>query len=110
MEQVLLDSSVGPKEKVLVKDSSSNAENQTLLVDPSDYVQLNPLSIHEGKKKLMFEGVLSEGSDVGGPDDLSEDDLPLSWKVRKIISRRMPDQSEDQVRLPNARESDKKAM
>ncbi|MCE2055616.1 hypothetical protein HAX54_043009, partial [Datura stramonium] len=55
-------------------------------------------------------GSLKVQMDVEGPNDLSEDDQPLSWKVRKIVSRGMHAQSGDQVRSPSTRGSAKKAL
>ncbi|MCD9639181.1 hypothetical protein HAX54_023557 [Datura stramonium] len=104
MEQVPIEPFMGLKEKVPTGENSPNAQNQTPLASYSNIVQPNPPSILEGEKKLMIEGVVSEGlpvqpssrkwdgtlgslniqQDVEGPDDLSEDDQPLSWKVEKV--------------------------
>ncbi|MCD7454978.1 hypothetical protein HAX54_026673, partial [Datura stramonium] len=94
MEQVHFDSSVGPKEKVPFKGSSSIAKNQTpgsqgLLV-PGKWVKVSSSSPNlrslvpsSSPKWEGTHGGLNIQWGVKEHDELRENDQPLSWKLKK---------------------------
>ncbi|MCD7455687.1 hypothetical protein HAX54_029163 [Datura stramonium] len=64
---------------------------------------------HSTMEEVRFESSMGpKEKGVKEPDELSEDDQPLSWKVYKLTSKSLPTQLGDLIKPPSTRANSKK--
>ncbi|MCD7473285.1 hypothetical protein HAX54_015064 [Datura stramonium] len=121
LDSVLLPSISGPS---LVQNNDIEGATERGLMETSyDYLFEEDLSIEKGILSNILAHVLSSTprwdetprvlnlqQSVENEDDLSDDDQPLIWKVKKLAVRSHQKESGDQVRPPVTRSSSRRLM
>ncbi|MCE3052129.1 hypothetical protein HAX54_051637, partial [Datura stramonium] len=103
-DSVLLPNTFGPS---LVQNNDEEGTTEKGSMKTSyDYLFEKDLPVEKG----ISSNILAHGDQLIVQNDLSDDDQPLAWKVRKLVGRQHQQSSRDQVRPPTTRSSSRKLL